>query len=203
MRSFARMIHRTKPQTVVVRHKLTDGFSDDVIGILSGLKYMPATKVIVLLDAGTPSSTEVRQLALGADCVQRDPVRADVLIAYLDKYVVTHRNPRMAPTRSTAQTVSFAGASLRAAERTLQHRHQIVSLTPREIALVELLAYSRGEVLTYDTLYSEILGRPFRGDTSNMRVLLGKLSSSLQPAGIVLRRWIDVIPKTGYRYKVR
>jgi DNA-binding winged helix-turn-helix (wHTH) protein len=69
------------------------------------------------------------------------------------------------------------------------------------VTLVELLAHSGGELLTYECLYSDILGRSFRGDTSNMRVLLGKLTASLQPIGIGVRRWVEVIPKTGYRYK--
>ncbi len=201
VRAFTRLIHRTRPNAVVVRHKLMDGFSDDIISLLSAMKYLPATKILVLLGAGTLSSVEVRQLTLGADCVQRDPARADVLLAYLEKYIASARLPAGNPAAEAPVVVPFAGANLRATERLLQHSKQTIALTPREVALVEMLVYSRGEVLTYDTLYSEILGRPFRGDTSNMRVLLGKLASSLQPAGIVLRRWVDVIPKTGYRYK--
>jgi DNA-binding winged helix-turn-helix (wHTH) protein len=75
-----------------------------------------------------------------------------------------------------------------------------VSLTPREVLLVEVLAGSKGQIVTYETLYSEVLGRRFRGDTSNMRVLLGKLGSSIRPLGLTLQHHVDVIPKTGYRY---
>ena len=201
VRAFVRMIHRAPPTIALVRHKFDDGYSDDVIASLAALHLLPATKIIVLLGAGTPSSTEVRQLALGADCVQRDPVRTDVLTAYIAKYVTASRAPLVDPGQISAKTAPFCGTLLCAIERTLYHRGQTVLLTPREVALVELLAHSRGDVVTYDTLYGEILGRPFRGDTSNMRVLLGKLSASTLSVGITLRHWVEVIPKTGYRYK--
>jgi DNA-binding response OmpR family regulator len=197
------MIHRTKPDTVLIRHKLSDGFSDDVISALKLVRSNTVVKIIVLLEAGTPSPTEVRQLALGADCVLRDPVRTDVLVAYIGKYVKTRRNSRRAGNGGEeATSVSFAGGRLHAAERTLRNRRRIAHLTPREVTLVELLAHSGGELLTYENLYSDILGRSFRGDTSNMRVLLGKLTASLQPIGIAVRRWVEVVPKTGYRYKL-
>jgi DNA-binding response OmpR family regulator len=194
------MIHRTTPMVVVVRHRLDDGFSDDVIASLAGLDLLPTTKVIVLFDAGTSSSKEVRQIVLGADCVQRDPVRTDVLTAFLAKYIRTARALDAASHRAPIKTAQFCGAVLCAVERTLSHRGHTVLLTPREVALVEQLAHSRENVVTYERLYGEILGRKFRGDTSNLRVLFGKLCASTQTIGIALRHWVDVIPKTGYRY---
>ena len=201
VRAFVRTIHRAAPTIALVRHKLDDGYSDDVIASLAALHLLLSTKVIVLVGAGTPSSTEVRQLTLGADCVLRDPVRTDVLTAYIAKYIGASRPLRADTARAPTKTVRFCGTILCAVERTLCHGDQTVLLTPKEVALVELLAHSRGDVVTYDTLYGEILGRRFRGDTSNMRVLLGKLGASTRSVGVALRRWVDVIPKTGYRYK--
>ena len=74
-------------------------------------------------------------------------------------------------------------------------------LTPREVELVECLVATEGEIATYETLFSEILNRPFQGDTSNMRVLLGKLTDSAAGIGLAVRDWVDVIPKLGYRYR--
>lgn len=201
VRAFVRMIHRTPPTIALVRHKLDDGYSDDVIASIAALHLLPTTKIIVLVAAGTLSSTEVRQLSLGADCVRRDPVRTDVLTAYLAKYVSASRILRLDTARVPTKTADFCGAVLCAIERTLRHDGQAVWLTPREVALVELLAHSHGEVVTYDTLYGEVLGRRFRGDTSNMRVLLGKLGASTRSVGIALHQWVQVIPKTGYRYE--
>ena len=201
VQAFVRHIHRAAPTIAVLRHKLVDGYSDDMIAALGALHLLPATKVIVIVGAGTSSATEVRQLALGADCVQRDPVRTDVLVAYIAKYISVVREGAGPATRVPAPTVSFCGATLSAVERTLCLAGQAVVLTPREVALVEQLAHSRDVVVTYDKLYSEILGRPFQGETSNMRVLLGKLGASTRSIGIPLNLWVDVLPKTGYRYR--
>src|SRR5207248_2324593 len=107
------------------------------------------------------------------------------------------------PKRSATsqRTLDFAGAAVDPIERTASGGARRVPLTPREVQLIELLVDAAGEVVSYETLYHEILGRKFVGDTSNMRVLLGKLDLSFRAMDISIRRYIDVIPKTGYRYR--
>lgn len=199
MRALRHMAVRVAPKVALVRYQLADGYSDDVIGLLTTLDAKPAPKVIVLLPPHIPSAIEVRQLEIGADCVLRDPVRADLLIAYLAKYL---RDSVNAPAPPRSASIPFAGAQLNPLERTLRLDDQAVTLTPREVTLVELLVDAAGRVVTYDSLYSHILGRRFRGDTSNMRVLLGRLGSTIKPLGIQLRDHVDVIAKTGYRCRI-
>jgi DNA-binding response OmpR family regulator len=199
---FIRMLHRISPNVVVVRHKLDVGYSDDVIAAIATVGMSPAAKVIVLATAGLTASVEARQVIIGADCVLRDPVRTDVLLAYVAKYLRPAPSSAVGCARQGVEMISFSGATLNVLERTLRHGGRTVSLTPREVTLIELLTASAGNIVTYDTLYSEILDRQFCGDTSNMRVLLQKLNSSADSVGIALREWVDVIPKTGYRYKL-
>jgi DNA-binding response OmpR family regulator len=196
VRTIKRQLPHGTPKVLLVRHQLEDGYADDVIAACSTVLALP-TKIIVLLSAAAAASTEVRLLEIGADCVQRDPIRPDVVLAYIAKYI---RISSTARSVNQSSDIQFAGASLDPLQRTLRLRDSIVSLTPREVALVEFLAESADRVVTYDSLYSEVLGQRFRGDTSNMRVLLGKLGSSLRPLGLVLQNHVEVIPKTGYRY---
>ncbi len=201
VRACLRSLHRHAPRVVVTRHRLGDGFSDDILAALGARKEAPAPRAIVLLDADSPTALEVRQLALGADCVLRYPVRSDVLVAYVTKYYsqsLTRPNPAV---RSDTSEVTFCGAILAPLERTLQLSDERVSLTPREVTLIELLVQAPGSLVTYERLYSEVLERKFRGDTSNMRVLLGKLGNSCQALRIQLRRHVKVVPKAGYRYE--
>lgn len=200
VRKTARSLRRCRPHVVIARHKLGDGFSDDVIALLDELRLAPSPKIIVLVTAGTNSNADARQLELGADCVLRDPVRSDVLLAYISKYC---RSPRQVAQKKEAaeSIIRFAGGVFRPSDRLLHNREHVVSLTSREAELLELLTRSRGEIVTYESLYSEILGRSFRGETSNMRVLLGKLGGSTSRVGIALRQWVEVIPKMGYRYR--
>lgn len=200
LRAFRRLLLRQRPEIVLTRRRIGDGYSDDVIAAVAGPGQPAAVKVVVLMGADAPSSVEARQVALGADCVLRDPVCTDVLVEYLAKY---HRSLKQSP-RAESGTVpksfSFADACVDPIGRQLQRGKGSRHLTPHEVDLVELLVMSAGGIVTYDTLYNEILGRRFRGDTSNMRVLLGKLAASARGVGLPLRQWVEVIPKMGYRY---
>ena len=183
-------------KVVLARYQLSDGYADDIIAAFRS-NSDDFTRIIVLLPAGTCSSIEARQLSLGADCALRDPVRPDVLLAYLEKYM---RAPSSRVRKAPSKIIDFLGARFSPLDRTLQYGERAVLLTPREATLVELLAVSAHQVVSYDSLYSEILGRQFHGDTSNMRVLLAKLSTSTRRIGLTLRGSVAVIPKSGYRY---
>lgn len=197
-----RSFRSIRPHVVLTRHRLVDGYSDDVITELSRAGLRPTVTVIVLIESGDYSTQAARQVALGADSVHRDPVRTDVLVEYLARYRVAARSAvRQAMRSVVAQQFSFAGAAIQSVDWTLIHGRRRVPLTPREVQLAEFLADSPGAVATYPQLYGEILGVNFRGDTSNMRVLLGKLTASFRAVGLRLRDSIEVIPKTGYRYR--
>lgn len=199
VRSAARVIRKYAPRTVVIRHRLSDGYSDHVLSNLTAGRLATHSHRIVLLAAGSSSGVEAQQIALGADCVLRDPVRSEVLLAYIEKFQRTARShPNGQP--STGAPLPFAGGLLHATERRLQCDHRFAALAPREVELIEMLLHDAGHLVTYETLYSEILNRRFAGDTSNMRVLLDKICRSAASVGIRLRDWIEVIPKSGYRY---
>lgn len=193
VRAFRRLLARATPKVVLTRGRLADGYGDKVLPLAP-----PGARKVVLLAAGTPPGIEARLVLLGADCVLRDPVRITVLCEYLAKYMTAADHP---PSRSSApKSFLLAGLNVDVMKRQIHGKDSLVSLTPRELALAQVLVEAEGEVVTYELLYKELLGRRFFGDTSNMRVLLGKLITSGEEAGANMRRWIHVIPKTGYRY---
>ena len=201
LRAFKKLLQQLGPRVVVTRRRLGDGYSDDVMAALAAAGMVAASNVIVLIGAGTPAAVEARQVALGANSVHRDPVRPEVLVEYLAKYKVGSPRVRSEAPRIVRQPFPFAGGLVDPVERTLQHGKKTTHLTPHEVDLIELLIPSEGGVLTYDTLYSDLLERKFRGETSNMRVLLGKLMASARSVGLPLRNCVQVIPKLGYRYR--
>ena len=200
LRAFKRALGVAAPRIVLCRHRLVDGYSDDLLQATR--EAAAGARVVVLLQAGASAAVEARQLALGADYIFRDPVRTEVLLAYLRRALRTSRAPA-GGARRRQPTLKFGAARIDPVARTVRHDGRTQALTPRELQLLKVLLGAGSEVITYAELYQEILGRPFRGDTSNLRVLLGKLDASFRAVGINLRHHVEVIPKTGYRYRAR
>jgi DNA-binding response OmpR family regulator len=198
VRSARKTLLRVRPRVVVVRHQLVDGYSDDVIALTRSEESATAVPVVVLATAGLTAASEARQITMGADVVYRDPIRIEVIRAQLERRLTSSRLRVVA--KPPSRVVEFAGAQVDLLKHKLTHGAHAVELTPREVELVRVLVEARGDVATYELLYSDILGRPFRGETSNMRVLLGKLTASFRAANLDLRSVVEVIPKSGYRY---
>jgi len=199
VREFRPLTEKIQPRAVVVRHRLLDGYSDD---ILACLKRMPSTarpRVIVLMSADRTAQIEARQIALGADCVLHDPVRTEILLEYLARYRIPTESPA-AHSPKTRTSFSFAGAEVYPQEHRLVRGKQSLHLAPQEVALLNILSNTSGKVVPYPILYCDLFGRRFDGDTANCRVLLGKLSASFDRLGIELKPFIQVIPKSGYLY---
>jgi len=188
-----RRIPRLRPRVAVVRRALRDGLAEEVLAALTDARC----RRLVLVPAGTSGAVEARLVALGADCVLREPVRIEVLLAYLERF----RGEPGPVSRPRPTRLAFAGGRLDPVDRTLRCGARRTTLAPREAQLAELLARFPAEVVAYEVLYAEILGRPFRGDTGNLRVLLGKLCAAAARAGVEARAWIEVIPKSGYRLR--
>jgi DNA-binding response OmpR family regulator len=195
-------LRKLPPSVVLTRASLADGYCDDVMSLLTGAGFLPGTKVIVLIEADCTPREEARQLALGADCVLRDPLRPEVLLEYIAKFIRVARATRI-PSQLPPDQFPLAGAIFLPGQQTLSRGNQSIHVSPMEIALARLLAGSPGKVQTYQLLYSELFNRSFPGDSANLRVLLGKLAASYRKLGINLRATIQVLPKVGYCYQPR
>jgi DNA-binding response OmpR family regulator len=201
IREFRPLAEKIQPRAVVVRHRLLDGYSDDVFACLKGKSLAVRPRVIVLMSAERTTQTEARQIALGADCVLHDPVRMEILLEYLARY----RVPAEAPVRhSDGQQVSFpiAGVEVHPHEHRIVRGKQGRHIAPQEVALLRILSNAPNEVVPYPVLYGELFGRRFEGDTANCRVLLCKVLASFKVLGVDLKPFIQVIPKSGYLYSL-
>lgn len=201
LRVFLRRLAADRPGLVVTRARLDDGFADQVIAAVRQEAGGRPALVVVIVAAGTPPQAEARLVELGADLVLRDPVHPEVLAAYLARLAARPAPASvLRPSPAHLAPLAFAGGTLDPLRRLLRKGRRRATLTPREAALARILAESAGEVVTYDRLFDEVLGRRFLGETANLRVLLGKLSASCAAVGIPLRERVEVIAKSGYRY---
>jgi DNA-binding response OmpR family regulator len=195
---FKSRLRKIPPTLVLTRINLSDGYSDDILALLDKSGLLPSARVIVLAGADCSPQQEARQLSLGADCVLRDPLRPDVLLEYTAKFLRASKLPvaRSLPPDDFA----LAGAMVLSDQLQLQCNGRSTHITPKEVELARLLSESPGKILPYGLLYGELFNRAFAGDSVNLRVLLGKLSSSYRKLGLDLRSAIRVTPKSGYCY---
>lgn len=196
---FKHAAEKNTPQAVIVRQRLEDGYSDDVLAYLESRSASHPTRVIVLAPANCSAKEEMRHISLGADSVLRDPVRVEVMLEYLARYRTSAVRRPAAPRANTA-SYEFAGVLVHPLEHRVSRGKLNACTTPRVIALLEVLHANAGRVTPYPLLYSELFGRRFAGDTANCRVLLAKAAAVFQSLGVPLRRHIKVIPKSGYLY---
>jgi len=194
---FGNVLEKNKARAVVVRLRLRDGYSDDVLATLRHPDRLVPTRVVVLVPADCTIQQEARQVKLGADCVLRDPIRMEVLLEYLARYRAENDAK---PDKAMPLSFEFAGAEVSPHEHRLTVGKRSLHVAPQEIGLMRLLSRSAGEVVPYPVLYTELFNQRFAGDTANCRVLLGKIAGSFRKLGIDLRRHIEVIPKSGYLY---
>lgn len=197
-----RALERNRPTIVLSRHRLHDGYSDDVISLIQTSANPEGTatvKYLVLAPASFSAKQEARQLNLGADCVLRDPLRLEVLLAYLTKFRTKAAAPTAAP-GARLSSYPFAGATVFPEDQRLEANGRSLHLTPRELEFIQLLHRSAGHAVSYEHLYAELFGRTFSGDTANSRVLLGRLKQSFRQLGIDLGAVVQVLPKSGYKY---
>lgn len=194
--AFRRLAEKNPPKVTIVRRRLPDGASDDVLEHLG--KDGP-TRVIVLAPADCPPRDETRQINLGADHVLRDPVRVEVLLELIARHL-TRPTTGATPAPDATPSYTFAGVQVFPHEHRLEHDGVSVRATPKVIELVQILYHNRERVVSYTLLYDELFGRHFSGDTANCRVLLAKADAVFHQLGVVLRDHITVIPKSGYLY---
>jgi DNA-binding response OmpR family regulator len=157
-------------------------------------------RVIVLMACTSSIQHEARQVNLGADCVLRDPLRIEVLFEYLARYRTRTALPAKT-VRPASPDFEFAGVHVAPHELLLTKAKRQIRTTPRVVELLTLLHRQTDRVAPYALIYSEVFGRRFTGDTSNCRVLVAKTAAAFQRLGVNLRSSIDVVPKSGYRYR--
>jgi two-component system OmpR family response regulator len=140
---------------------------------LSELRRSKKTPVL-MLTARDAVQDRIRGLDLGADDYLVKPFALSELLARLRALI------RRAHGDATT-VIEIGDVAIDVASRTIRKGGRIVTLTPREYALVELLAMRRGKLVTRTTLYEHLfdesddtLSNLIDVHVSNVRKKLGK-----------------------------
>jgi DNA-binding response OmpR family regulator len=141
---------RNNPYDVIVLDLMLPGL--DGLTVLQELRRAGVATHVLVLTARDAVEDRVRGLQAGADDYLVKPFAFDELVARL-RALVRRRYARKDP------RIVLGGLVVDCAERVARHGGEVLDLTPREYALLELLALRQGEVVSRveieDALYSE------------------------------------------------
>ena len=162
----------------------------DGLEVLTRLRQFSTVPVIVL-SARDREVEKVAALDQGADDYVEKPFGVAELLARIRVALRHRRIQDNVPERLTigGLELDFAGRLVRDATGAE------LPLSPREWALLSLMARNLGRILTHKQLLTAVWGPAHAGDLPYLRVYIGQLRQKLGPAGSALRTETGV----GYR----
>jgi DNA-binding response OmpR family regulator len=163
-----------------------DGFQ-----VLRKVREARSTMPILVLSARDGMADVVRALDLGADDYVTKPFHLDLLLARVRS--VSRRGPVAEPAK-----LSFAGLVLDPSRRELTRANEIISLTRREFALVELLMRRANTVVTRRQLIEAGWGLVAEIAQNNLEFHIHSLRSKIDIYGEP--SLIRTVRAMGYRF---
>ena len=170
---------------------LPDGSGLDV---LARIRRDAATPVIVL-SVRAEEAEKVAALDGGADDYVTKPFGVQELLARI--------RANLRPRQPVAQRMYLDDGYLRIdlANRIVTLGNEPVTLTPKEYALLAVLARNAGGVVTQSRLLRELWGPTYEQDTHYLRILVAKLRQKLGDDATA-PRWILTEPGVGLRLRI-
>ncbi len=144
---------------------------------------------VLFLTGRADVQDRVAGLRLGADDYVLKPVEYEELIARIE--AVVRR-------RASLPTVSWEDLHIDLATRTVRRAGSVVEFSPREFDLVLSLVQARGDVVSRETLLSEVWAMDFDPGTNLIDVHIGRVRKKLQRHGASL---IETVRGRGYRMR--
>ena len=181
---------RDRPDVLILDLGLPDMDGTEVI---KGVRGWTATPIIVL-SAWGQESQKVAALDAGADDYVTKPFGMDELLARLRAAV---RRSAPAPDEPVVSTPDFT-VDL-AAKRVIRDGAD-VRLTPTEWQLLEILARSRGRLITQKQLLQDVWGPSYGSESNYLRVYIAQLRRKLEPEPS-RPRYLLTEPGMGYRFQ--
>ena len=134
---------------------------------------------LLMLTAKEGELDEVEGFEVGADDFLHKPFERSILIARIN--ALLRRSERGRP-----QQLSVGTVTLDPLRRTVESSRRLVTLTPREFALLEYLMVHAGQALAKTQILDAVWGRDFNGDPNIVEMYIGylrrKIDSPTEPS---------------------
>jgi two-component system KDP operon response regulator KdpE len=164
----------------------------------TGMEVLEAVRAwsgvpVIVLSARHQSAAKVAALDAGADDYVTKPFGIEELLARI----------RAALRRSSSDTdtaiVSAGNLSINLAARLVERAGEVVHLTPKEWAVVAILARHAGHLVTQRDLLTQVWGPGYEGESEYLRTVLLRVRRKLEDDPSAPRHFITE-PGVGYRF---
>jgi two-component system, OmpR family, KDP operon response regulator KdpE len=184
-------VSRERPDAVILDLGLPDMDGTEVI---HGVRGWSTTPIIVLSVWGAEPQ-KVAALDAGADDYVTKPFGMDELLARLRAAVRRSAGP--AADEPVVTTPDF---TVDLAAKRVTRDGADVRLTPTEWQLLEILARSRGRLITQKQLLQDVWGPSYGSESNYLRVYIAQLRRKLEPEPS-RPRYLLTEPGMGYRFQ--
>ena len=179
------------PALILLDLGLPDMDGQEVLRRLRAFSVVP----VVVLSARDQEVEKVQALDSGADDYVEKPFGVAELMARI-RAALRHAHARaQAVGRPPSERFQAEPLDIDMARRTVRVAGAAIQLSPREYALLTLLARDAGRVLTHRQLLTGVWGPAHVQDVQYLRVYVGHLRQKLGPAAPLL----TTEPGVGYR----
>jgi len=174
------------PDAVLLDLGLPDMDGQDALRQLRQFSAVP----VIVLSARDREADKIAALDNGADDYVEKPFGIGELLARI-RTALRHRRTN----QGVPETVTLPGLVIDLARRQASANGEILTLSPREWALLRLLAENAGRVLTHKQMLTAVWGPAHTDDVQYLRVYIGQLRQKLGEAGAL----VATEPGVGYR----
>ncbi|CAM4437647.1 MULTISPECIES: response regulator transcription factor [Paenibacillus] len=134
---------------------------------------------IIMLSAKSQDIDKISGLSIGADDYVTKPFSPLELIARI-KSQLRRFNHFSGGSQANANEIQIEDVAINIASHRVTVGEEEIKLTPREFALLKMLAVNRGVVLSMDRIYEEVWNEPFMDSKNSVMVHIRKLREKLE-----------------------
>lgn len=143
----------------------------ELLGVIRGIADIP----VIVVSARADVQEKVAALDLGAADYVTKPFDGDELLARLRAAL-----RKAGAAAQTSDTITYGPILIDPARHAVSVRGASVALTPKEFALLQMLAQAGGRILTHSALLEGVWGKAHRDDVEYLRVAVRSLRRKIE-----------------------
>jgi DNA-binding response OmpR family regulator len=179
---------------------ILDVMMPNLDGIAACMKIREERNVpIIMLSAKNTDMDKINGLSIGADDYVGKPFNPLELVAraksQLRRY---HQFNKDTPASADEHLLTFEDLVIDTAKHEVDVDNRKVKLTPREFAILELLARHQGQVLSMEQIYNKVWNEPFLDGGNTVMVHVRKIREKIEPDP-KRPRYVQTVWGVGYK----